>query len=155
MNWEAIGAIGEIVGAAAVVFSLVYLSIQIRTQSAESRISAMHDIAVGFRENIASFSDRELAEIIIKGNQDISSLNEVERVRLISAGQRLLRLWEEAFAMHQKGRLEAGVWDPMVRQYKSIMGGVCFQFIWSMRKEYYNDDFRKFVDSLDTIEWKV
>jgi hypothetical protein len=33
MNWDAIGAVGEIVGAVAVVLSLVYLAVQIRTSS--------------------------------------------------------------------------------------------------------------------------
>ena len=33
MNWEAIGAIGEILGAACVFFSLVYLGLQIRQSS--------------------------------------------------------------------------------------------------------------------------
>ena len=30
MNWEAIGAVAEIIGAAAVMISLVYLAVQIR-----------------------------------------------------------------------------------------------------------------------------
>ena len=33
MNWDAIGAIGEILGATAVLVSLIYLSIQIRHNS--------------------------------------------------------------------------------------------------------------------------
>lgn len=33
MNWDAIGAIGEVVGALAVVISLVYLALQIRQNS--------------------------------------------------------------------------------------------------------------------------
>ena len=33
MNWDAIGAVGEIIGAIAVVVSLMYLAIQIRTSS--------------------------------------------------------------------------------------------------------------------------
>jgi hypothetical protein len=155
MNWEAIGAIGEIVGAAAVVFSLVYLSVQIKTQSAESRVAAIHNIAVGFRESIAAFSDSELAEIMVKGNNDISSLTEVERVRIITCGQRVLRVFEEAFGLQNKGRLEPSLWNPMVKQYRAILGGACFQFVWSARKEYYSDDFREFVDSLETIEYSI
>ena len=34
MNWEAIGAIGEVVGAAAVVVTLGYLAVQIRANTA-------------------------------------------------------------------------------------------------------------------------
>jgi len=41
LNWE---AIGEIVGALAVVISLLYLAAQIRTQNLESRIAAVHEI---------------------------------------------------------------------------------------------------------------
>ena len=37
MNWEAIGAIGEIVGAAAVVFSLTYLALQLRANTRTMR----------------------------------------------------------------------------------------------------------------------
>jgi len=33
MNWEALGAIAELVGAAAVVITLVYLSIQMKTNT--------------------------------------------------------------------------------------------------------------------------
>ena len=37
MNWEAIGAIGEIVGSLAVLLTLIYLSFQIKHARAESR----------------------------------------------------------------------------------------------------------------------
>ena len=49
MNWDAIGAVGEIVGAMAVVVSLVYLGSQIRVQNRESRLAAMHDVSIGYR----------------------------------------------------------------------------------------------------------
>ena len=38
MNWDAIGAVGEILGAMAVFLSLVYLASQIRAQNREYRI---------------------------------------------------------------------------------------------------------------------
>ena len=53
MNWDAIGAVGEILGAAALFASLIYLALQIRIQNRESQLSAIHDISVGFRESIA------------------------------------------------------------------------------------------------------
>ena len=41
MNWDAIGAIGEIIGAAAVVAALMYLSIQTRQANLLARASAV------------------------------------------------------------------------------------------------------------------
>ena len=49
MNWDAAGAIGEIVGALAVVMSLIYLASQIRIQNREAKISSVHDITEAFR----------------------------------------------------------------------------------------------------------
>lgn len=47
MNWDAIAAVGEIVGAAGVIASVVYLAIQVRRAIAESRASTFHKIFEG------------------------------------------------------------------------------------------------------------
>ena len=43
MNWDALGAVGEIVGAMAVVLTLIYLSRQIRHSSDVSKVSSYHE----------------------------------------------------------------------------------------------------------------
>jgi hypothetical protein len=43
MNWDALGAIGEIVGAIAVVLTLIYLSRQIKHSSDVSKVSSYHE----------------------------------------------------------------------------------------------------------------
>jgi hypothetical protein len=40
MNWDALGALGELVGAAAVLATLVYLSIQVRANSLQIRLGS-------------------------------------------------------------------------------------------------------------------
>ena len=40
MNWDALGALGELIGAAAVLATLVYLSIQIRANSLQVRLGS-------------------------------------------------------------------------------------------------------------------
>ena len=40
MNWDAIGAIGEILGAIGVIVTLGYLAVQIRQNTRSSRVSA-------------------------------------------------------------------------------------------------------------------
>ena len=40
MNWDAVGAIGEVVGAVAVVITLLYVARQIHQASAQTRVSA-------------------------------------------------------------------------------------------------------------------
>ncbi len=40
MNWDALGAVGELIGAAAVLATLVYLSIQVRANSLQVRLGS-------------------------------------------------------------------------------------------------------------------
>lgn len=95
MNWDAIGAIGEIIGATAVVASLVYLAVQIRTQNRESRMSAMHDISAGYREVLAGMAEAGIADLYAKAFDDYESLTRSETIRLIAGASSLFRIWEE------------------------------------------------------------
>ena len=58
MNWEAIGAISQMIGALAVVVSLVYLALQIRQNTKQleqnervSRAASVSASATSYREN--------------------------------------------------------------------------------------------------------
>ena len=122
MNWEAVGAIGEIVGAAAVVISLIYLALQIRAQNREARRAAMHEFSEGFRDTMATFaSDSEIAKIFIRGNDDFAGLSDDEKLRMIVGWQRMFRVWEEGYHEYKAARLEARIWNPMVRQLASFL----------------------------------
>ena len=59
MNWEAIGAIGEIVGAVAVIATLIYLAQQIKQQNASAKISMYESVVEGFNNVNASLADDE------------------------------------------------------------------------------------------------
>ena len=155
MNWDAIGAIGEIIGAFAVVLSLIYLSLQIRRQSEESKMAAMHDIAVGFRDSVVIFTNAELADLFIRSNHDPESLTERERLQLLTSILRVLRLWEEAFLMHRNNRLDDDQWQSMVRQIRSILANPAAQWAWKLRKEVLNRHFREFIDEIGTTNYSL
>jgi hypothetical protein len=52
MNWEAIGAVGEVFGAIAVVVSVIYLAIQVRKQTEEARLAATRELAAQFQSMV-------------------------------------------------------------------------------------------------------
>jgi len=94
--WDAISAVGEIVGASAVVVSLLYLAVQIRTQNTQSRLSALHEISIGFREATAKFANEDISDIFVRANEDFDALSDPELHRLIVLTVGLFRAWEEA-----------------------------------------------------------
>ena len=78
MNWDAIGAVGEIIGAAAVVASLVYLSIQIRHNSKIAEAASLKDVIDGFTDRILllGLNTPELFEVFFEGSKDFDSLSD-------------------------------------------------------------------------------
>lgn len=50
MNWDAIAAVGELIGAVAVVISLLYLASQIRTSNKAARHAASREIMVEYSQ---------------------------------------------------------------------------------------------------------
>lgn len=154
MNWEAIGALGEIVGAFAVVLSLLYVAMQIRSQNRESRIAAVHELNESFRGALTSFQNPNLADLFVRGKDDFESLPEAERVQFISMVQGVLRVWEDAFNQHQQKRLSEAQWQGMVAQYSIYLSLPGVVKVWSMRKIAYSEAFRAFVDSTTPTEYR-
>ena len=82
MNWDAIGAISEILAAIAVVVTLIYLAKQIRQNSQAVEISALRDTTEQWHqwsEVLATSSD--LADIVVRGNRSYKALPDVEAMR--------------------------------------------------------------------------
>ena len=82
MNWDAIGAVGEILGAVAVIATLIYLAKQIRQNSQAVQISALRDTTEQWNrwsEVLATSS--ELADIVARGNRSYNALPENEALR--------------------------------------------------------------------------
>ena len=82
MNWEVVGVMAEIVGAIAVVVTLIYLAIQVRDSNQQARIATTQvvvDQAARWKELIAA--DRDLAEVYSKGLTDFVQLSAPERTQ--------------------------------------------------------------------------
>jgi hypothetical protein len=80
MNWEAIGAVGEIVGALAVVVTLAYLAIQIRQTNRIARAESygkIIDAHVGHHR--ALYSRPEMIGIWRRGLSNYRELNQDEQ----------------------------------------------------------------------------
>ena len=110
MNWDAIGAIGEIAGAIAVIISLIYLALQIRAQTRESRVQSSYQVVEAFREAISSLQDEQRAGVTVAALKDAGSLTDSEQLQLNAIAQRYLRVWEQAHFLHGEGRLDDEMW---------------------------------------------
>jgi|TARA_B110000438_G_C15708385_1_gene604198 hypothetical protein len=155
MNWDAIGAIGEIIGAFAVVISLIYLATQIRNQNREAKISSVHEITEAFRLAITSFQDAQRAEVYTRALNNYEGLSDAEKLQFISMVQGVLRVWEEAFYQYSEKRLDERVWNAWSAQYKDWLSSPGFQKVWEIRKHTYSAEFQLIVDSIEVGQYKL
>lgn len=111
MNWEAIGAIGEILGAIGVIATIAYLSIQIR-QNTKTQQSAVAQATTASRTSWYDLviSDPEVGDIWRKGTSQPDLLTEQERTRFIWMLARIFSNLEEFHLQFQHGMLPEDQW---------------------------------------------
>ncbi len=157
MNWEAIGAIGEIVGAAGVILTLGYLAFQIRQNTKQltqnelaSRASAAHASAnaiQGARRSV--YENSEVAEIWSKGMSHPDELSEIEYLRF-----RLMMLngidgiWEVHFQNSVTG-LSQEIWESLgVKIAERIVATPGGRRVWAQVSDAYTEEFRVAMDRI-------
>ena len=120
MDWNAIGAVGEILGASAVVISVVYLAAQVKSQTVESKLVATRDLA-GKRAEIMKIvgTDDAMAEIWIKAIRDYESLKGVERMRASMLFHMAMRGAEQEFIHIGTGHAD----DPYLESVNRVLSG--------------------------------
>lgn len=107
MSWEALGAIGELVGATAVLITLVYLALQMRQNTRAVRIAARTTLQEAF-SGVADLlaSSPEIAELYLKGCVDYRALSKIDRLRFSSVLQNYLFSIDMAHQQASEGLME-------------------------------------------------
>ncbi len=106
MTWEAIGAIGEFVGAIGVIASLVYVGYQIKETRKAVRVTiaqARTDLGV---QLISSRYTSDIADVLVKSLSDPDSLTKPERFKLKSFFSAHVRHCQNLFYQQQQGLLD-------------------------------------------------
>ena len=148
MNWEAAGAIGEILGAIAVVVTLLYLSRQIRLSTRSVEVSALRDTTAQWNqwsEMLATSPD--LAEIVAKGNRSVSDLRPDEALRYGAYVQSFFDNAESYRILVREHKIEKdlAVLESIVARRMSVPGFVEW---WQDNTADYAEDFVRWVNGL-------
>jgi hypothetical protein len=119
MNWEALGAVGEIVAAVGVIVSLVYLGLQIRQNNRHLdqntravQTSAYHQAnEQGWLVNLTFAQHEDLAVLTMRGLSDPQALNEQERVRFVALMTPGLFNMENMLRLYEQELIDEDVWQ--------------------------------------------
>jgi len=123
MNWEAVGAIGEILGAVVVVATIFYLAIQIRHSHRSNQMVAASRIAESADAWLGRLvQDKELNDIYQNGKRDYSSLEQSDQSRFDLLIVQFLRSIEAAWTQDELGVLDKNQWYGYKMTTRHIIG---------------------------------
>ena len=146
MNWDAIGAIGEVAGALVVIVTLIYLAQQVRNNLIESRLAAVHEISATYTTWVQTISaSSKLAAIWVAGLTDFDSLDEVAKTRFLLHCSAGMRIFEDAYIQFRSGRMNETDWQPyenLLRMNAGTSGLVAYM---ERRKGLHSTDFESLV----------
>lgn len=138
MNWEAIGAVGEVGGAIGVIVTLIYLAGQLRQNTKALRSSSYehwNEISSSFTDYMARYAE-ELSEI--EAHASLESLTAAQ-LRILSAlGIKSIDQAQTAFLHHRAGTLDDDVFESRINAYcRFLDGNPLMKQIWPYELRMY------------------
>ncbi len=126
MNWEAINAVSQLVSSIAVVFSVLYLGIQVHR----------------FMENA------ELERIWRVGLEDLKTLSAQDQARFFHATYQFLKAFETIHFHYVYGLMDRQLWEGWRGLLQHYIAAPGIAHYWKLRPEVFSERFRKFVNAL-------
>jgi hypothetical protein len=154
MNWEAIAAVAEILGAIGVIASLTYLAGQVRTAGNQARQTALQSVMNQMNIVWTQISaEKSVAENFSKGSQGLANLeDETARLRFSAFLLSVFRPYEEIFHYRENGVVDDWTWESISSQCHALMGTPGFAEWWNLRGDWFSRSFRDHItNTLATI----
>jgi len=144
MNWEAISAVSEIVGAVAVVISLIYVAAQIRQNTKMMRATAKQGLTEASQNLIYTAIDKSEEWVKLTTGDDASTREEDARMSLLVRA--MLRGFESQCYQYESGLLEDDEWRALQAAIKDLCSLPGFNKYWQQLKPHMSEKLKKVVD---------
>ena len=149
MNWEAIGAVGETVGALAVLVTLVYLAMQIRqntksvqaaaVDSANSQVSKIREVI---------FADADVANMYRRGNEDPASLSQDDTIRYRLLIHNIMLALSNSITQASVSGLSESMSKVELPILGRVVGTAGGRWFWETYRHEFEESFQGTIDDL-------
>jgi hypothetical protein len=147
VNWDAIGAVSELVGAIAVVVTIGYLALQVRNSRLSADIAAVAQANRDWSDRSAPLIDPQVAELFLKGRESYENLSEIEKVQFTEIMSGRFLVLENMFL--SVDRKIGVVGEDATRAIIQLeMEGLGVREWWQITREYYSPRFQKWVQEI-------
>jgi acyl-CoA reductase-like NAD-dependent aldehyde dehydrogenase len=157
INWDAMSAIGETVGAIAVIVSIIYLAIQVRSNTRATRAAAGFDAThswASFNE-VAIGLDASLKAEVARAYDPQSQWQDFSPAQRADIGllhRALFQKLEGQYILYRYAFLDEGIWKARSSWASALIAIPFFAEWWSQEKEQYvySEDFASAIEAIST-----
>jgi hypothetical protein len=152
MNWEAISAVSQLVGSLAVVISVLYLAVQLRSSTRVARVAAQDAAAAALRDVTKPFMENaELGRVWRTGLENLEALSAEDQARFFHAAYQFMKALETIHYHYVYGLLDAQLWEgwrELLRHYVATPG---IHYYLTQRGPVFSQRFRQFIAELEPV----
>lgn len=148
MDWNLIASISQLVGAAAVVASLIYVALQLRLSNALARAEAYRVVSLRVSEMTGEWAKDEdfipvVRTTLFERTAQMDDLSPDQRTKLVLYYSSSLRIYETIHRQVEAGVLDEDAYD--------MLGGVMFRApvfsdVWQSLGAAYSPDFARLIE---------
>lgn len=152
MNWEAIGAIGEVLGAVAVVATLLYVARQLDEQGRALTTSVRDSAFQQLQEwNYQVMADPRLSHLFQLGaaTDDWSGFSPEEKSRLIHVLYSFFKTFENIYLHTAEGSAPPEVWDRNCQVFLAYAAQPGCRRYWNDRRAALDERFLSVLDGME------
>ena len=148
MHWEAVAAIGGVLGALGVILTVVFLAVQVRRNTAATQSQTYQAACSALAEFGALLAqDPELCRIWQTGLANPDKLVGIEYFRFAFLGISLLRRYENAFYQYHAGLIDDEFWDGYRNNLLWHFHRPGVQHWWQERRQTFSGAFCQYLES--------
>ena len=149
MNWDAIGAVGEIIGAVAVIATLIYLAIQIRDSARASRSAAVTDATTAMQAFYQELgSNPNTSQLFLRALADPTSLSREDEFQYLMMMHSCFLGFQRSFFLAREGTLDVGLRDSVGTAISAVNQLPGIYTYWQQRRAYFQPEFIAWVEGL-------
>jgi hypothetical protein len=158
VSWEAVSAIGQVVGAAGMIVSILYLAQQIRANTRATKASASFEATHSWallNETLASHTDEMVSwQLKVGTATGTSDFSDIEWIRLTLVWRAVVQRLEGQYYLQRYGLLEPDLWrkrSGIVRGFIDLPVG---RIWWERERSLatFTDEFVAAIEASESVD---
>jgi hypothetical protein len=149
MSLELLGVIAEIIGAVAIIVTLVYLSIQVKDSARASRSAAVTDATTAMQAFYQELgSNPTTSKLFLDGLTKPESMSKEAQFQYLMMMHSCFLGFQRSFFLAREGTLDVSLRDSIGTAMHAVNQLPGMHLYWRQRKRYFQPEFVEWVESL-------